>query len=367
MRILNVMQCTNLGGMEQASLRLMIGLKKLGHSCHVLSLNPLGALKPLLEINGISADGLEYSGKGGWRSIGRFRKKLKTYKSDALIMTGHNLLAMQAIGGLETGRKILALHFHHQGVKPAWQWQLIYWLASKRFDEITYPSEFIRGEAIDLYPALRNMSRVVRNPLEVPAVPTADERKRARAVLELPVEAKLIGNAGWLIKRKRFDVFLYVAQQVASIVPDAVFVIAGDGEERDKLVRLAASLGIAERIKWLGWQQDMSTLYKALDVLLFNSDWDALGNTPLEAMSYGLPVVASVENGGLKEVIHDDACGYLFHTHDIQAMTKAITSCMSGAGQAIGEQGRERVRKLCGFDHCVKEIEHLLSGQESLL
>ena len=69
-------------------------------------------------------------------------------------MTGHNLLAMQAIGGLETGRKILALHFHHQGVKPAWQWQLIYWLASKRFDEITYPSEFIRGEAIDLYPAL---------------------------------------------------------------------------------------------------------------------------------------------------------------------------------------------------------------------
>ena len=49
MKIINIMQGTDLGGMEQASLRLMLGLKKLGHSLEVLSLNPIGALGPLLE------------------------------------------------------------------------------------------------------------------------------------------------------------------------------------------------------------------------------------------------------------------------------------------------------------------------------
>ena len=233
-------------------------------------------------------------------------------------------------------------------------------MACRRFDAITYPSEFIRGEAIDLYPALRDMSRVVRNPLEIPTLPLVEDRIRAREILKLPTDVKLIGNAGWLIKRKRFDVFLNVAQLVASKIPDAVFVIAGDGEERDKLVRLAARLGISDRIKWLGWQEDMSVFYKAIDVLLFNSDWDALGNTPLEAMSYGLPVVASVENGGLKEIMQGVGCGYLFDTHDIPAMADAINSCLVCAAQSVGIEGRDRVRELCDFDSCAREIESML-------
>ena len=198
MQILNIIQCTNLGGMEQASLRLMKGLRGLGHTCHVLSLNPLGALRSVLEKNEITAEGLAYKGKGGWRSVGQLSRKLKSYKADAVMMTGHNLLAMQALDRLETERMVLAMHFHHQGVKSPWQWKLIYWMACRRFDAITYPSEFIRNEAIDLYPAIKDLSRVVRNPLEVPILPTAEERNQARAILELPVDAKLIGNAGWL-------------------------------------------------------------------------------------------------------------------------------------------------------------------------
>ncbi len=79
---------------------------------------------------------------------------------------------------------------------------------------------------------------------------------------------------------------------------------------RDSLQRLAASLGIATPgVIWTGWLTDLTPFYAGIDVLLFNSDWDALGLTPVEAMSYGVPVVASVEHGGLGEIL-DNRCGW---------------------------------------------------------
>ena len=362
MRILNVMQCTNLGGMEQASLRLMAGLSRSGHSCSVLSLNPVGALGPLLQQNGIAAQGINYRGKGGWLSIGELRKKLRSYEADALIMTGHNLLAMSVLGQVETKKRLLAMHFHHTGVKPQWQWKLIYRAACRKFDCITYPSDFIRREAITLYPAVERMSATVRNPLQVPDLPSEADRREARHTLGLPMKGPVVGNAGWLIPRKRFDVFLNTARLIAQAVPDATFVIAGDGPQRQELMRLAITLGIGQRVKWLGWMSDISPLYKSLDALLFNSDWDAFPTAPLEAMSYGVPVAASVINGGLREVISDDRYGFVFGTHDADSLAGAVVRCLEDPRRRVGMQGRERVSRLCNFEQCVTRVESLLVG-----
>ena len=77
MHILNLMQCTNLGGMEQASLKLMRGLLRRGHSCHVVSLNPLGKLAESLSQSGITAEGVRYAGRGGWKSLPDLWSRLK--------------------------------------------------------------------------------------------------------------------------------------------------------------------------------------------------------------------------------------------------------------------------------------------------
>ena len=82
MKIVNIIQGTNLGGMEQASLRLMVGLKERGHSCEVVSLNPIGGLGPLLAEHDIPAVGLPYLGKWGWRSFLLLRRRLR--------FVGHN-------------------------------------------------------------------------------------------------------------------------------------------------------------------------------------------------------------------------------------------------------------------------------------
>ena len=220
MRILNIMQCTNLGGMEQASLRLMRGLQGKGHSVQVISLNPIGALAPHLTEAGIEAEGLAYCGKGGWKTALLLRRRLSRIKADALLMTGHHLLAMMvAIGKFCEGRRVLAIHHYHTGVKPRWQWRVIYKLASKHFQAITFPSDFIRHEAEAIHPPVEKISYTIRNPLPIPDLPTYEGKLKARKTLELPLDTPIVGNAGWLIAGKRFDVFLQVAAEVHKTHP----------------------------------------------------------------------------------------------------------------------------------------------------
>jgi len=361
MKILNLIQCANLGGMEQASLRLMRGLQARGHELQLLSLNPIGKLGPLLEEAGIPHEGMPYAGRGGWRILPRLRRKLHESKADAMIMTGHHLLAMLALGNFAKGRRILSIHFHHAGVKPDWQWRLIYRLACTRFQAITFPSDFIRQEAGNIYPPTAALAQTIRIPLNMPALPTAEQKQAARRTLGLPPAGPIIGNAGWLIPRKRFDVFLRTAAIIAARCPEAHFVIAGDGGERTKLEALAVELNLTGRLTWSGWVQNMESFYQSLDVLLFNSDWDAMGLTPLEAMSYGIPVVASVVNGGLKEVLSSPEWCFLLDRHEPETLAEAVMHLLQdpAAARKVSGAGREHVRIISDPEAIAIEHEKL--------
>ncbi len=364
MRVLNVIQCTNLGGMEQASLQLMIGLQECGHSCEVISLNPIGKLGPALKANHIAAEGLPYLGRGGWRSLPLLRRKLRSATADAMIMTGHNLLAMLVLGKVCTGRRILAIHFHHTGVKAAPVWRMIYRQAFKRFQAITFPSDFVRREAEHLYPPLSAISHTVWNPIPLPTLPTIVERAAARKALRIPSQARVIGNAGWLISRKRFDVFLHVAQEVSRSDPRAYFVIAGDGPERVALQDLSRSLGIADRVQWLGWQTNLRQFYSSIDTMLFNTDWDAVGLTPLEALSYSVPVVASVVHGGLGELVKDGIHGYLSSAHDIDLLAHRLLTILHdpALGDSLASRGRNLVAEQCSVTRHAEKILSLITA-----
>ncbi|HEU5396361.1 MAG TPA: glycosyltransferase family 4 protein [Verrucomicrobiae bacterium] len=365
MKILNVIQCTNLGGMEQASLRLMRGLKERGNQLQLLSLNPIGPLGPLLTHAGIPHEGLPYLGRGGWRSYGLLTSRLKTIDADALVMTGHHLLGSLALGDYCRGRRILSINHHHAGVKPRWEWRLIYRVACRRFDAVTFPCDFIRREAEAIYPPVARIAHTIPYQMEIPLLPSATEKAAARAALGLPLDRTVVGNAGWLIPRKRFDVFLHAAQKILEKKPGALFVVAGDGPEQDKLRQLANRLGIAENVRWLGWQQDMRAFYQSLDVMLFNSDWDAVGLTPLEAMSYGVPAVCSVLNGGLGEILDSDRFGFLLPEHDVTALAKRVLQLLEHPQEAaeIGLAGRKHLQEICDPGPIVDWYARSLAGK----
>jgi glycosyltransferase involved in cell wall biosynthesis len=358
MHVLNIIQCANLGGMEQSTLALLKTLQVRGHTTELLSLNVLGAMGPLLAANGIPAEGLPYLGIGGWRSILRFKNRLAGTRADALIMTGHNLLAMEALGSICGPRRALSIHFHHTGVKPAWQWRLIYRSALRHFSAIMFPTDFIRREAEDICPQIQPICHTIGSPIALSALPSQTERAAARKRLGIPVHAHVVGNAGWLIPRKRFDVFLKVARNIAISDPDALFAIAGDGPEANRLRSSAMQLGIADRVRWLGWQSDLAHFYRSLDLMVFNTDWDALGRSPLEAVAVGVPMVASVLNGGLSEVLDQENYGPVYAEHDIDRLTDAALSILRdlpAAGRLV-EAGRRRLAQVASPDRYADQV-----------
>ncbi len=326
--------------MERATLLGLRALKARGHQVHFLSLHPMGALAPLLDAEGIGYQGLPYRGPLGLLGLSAIKRAATSWRPDAILQTGHNVAAARAIQGLCRGHRVLSCHFHHE--PPAWRWRLIYKQALAVYDRVTFNSHFSRDEALSMTPALANRSEVLVNPYEVPALVTRAEREQARKALGLPAKARVIGNAGWLIPRKRWDVFIQVLARLQGSHPTWA-VVAGDGPEGPRLKALAAELGVADRIKWLGWREDLREVYAAMDVLLFNSDVDAMGNTPIEAVASGTPAVCSVRAGGLGELFDMIAGLQVRKDHDVEALTGSCEAFF-----AAPAKGRAAARRLRG-------------------
>ena len=257
------------------------------------------------------------------------------------------------------GRHVLCIHFHHEGVKPPFFWKIYYRLALSKFAHVFFNSSFIRNEAVALVPALEQSSSVLPNIYEIPAKVTLRERMEARDKLKLPHDATIISNAGWLIPRKRFDVFLKTAGIMRKSVPGVQFIIAGDGSEREHLIELAHEEKLGESVHWLGWQEDVECIYTASDAVLFNTDWDAVARTPIEAGVLGVNVVCSEINGGLRDLF--DNPPWILKKHDSQQLALLLQYYLnsSQASKEQIEQIRQTILKKCSAD---KHIEQILAA-----
>src|SRR4029078_4819216 len=102
-------------------------------------------------------------------------------------------------------------------------------------------------------------------------------------------------------------------------LPQAHFLVFGDGPMRADMVSLATRLGIADRLHLPGREDDIGPRYKAMDVVLLTSRHEGLPNVLLEAQSLGVPVVAP-DVGGMSEVVAHGVTGWGTHNSDERAL-----------------------------------------------
>lgn len=164
-----------------------------------------------------------------------------------------------------------------------------------------------------------------------------------RAALDTPVEAPLIFALGRLHENKAFDVLL----QALARLPGAYLWLAGDGPLRGKLERQAADLGIADRVRFLGWQHDAASYFAAADLYVVPSRHEPLGSVVLEGWMHGLPMVAAASQGP-SWLVEDGETGLLVPIDDAGAMAAALqrliddpqtAARLAQAGRATFEQG----------------------------
>jgi teichuronic acid biosynthesis glycosyltransferase TuaC len=144
--------------------------------------------------------------------------------------------------------------------------------------------------------------------------------------LKYGVTGKVALSVGHLIARKAHDL---VIRAVAGM-PDVTLLIAGEGPERGALIALAASLGIAGRVRFLGQVAPgaLAEIYAAADVLVLASSREGWANVLLEAMACGTPVVAS-DVWGTPEVVTERAAGLLVKPRTGAAFATAMTEVLA--------------------------------------
>lgn len=136
-------------------------------------------------------------------------------------------------------------------------------------------------------------------------------QKIDRASLDTPADAPLLLGMGRLHTSKAHDVSLRALKQL----PDAYLWIAGDGPDEAMLKSEAADLGVADRVRFLGWRDDAPALYRTADVCLFPSRFEPLGNVVIQSWAHGLPVIAA-KSVGPGALIRDGEDGFLIEIDD---------------------------------------------------
>ena len=127
-------------------------------------------------------------------------------------------------------------------------------------------------------------------------------------------------------------------------VPDAVFLLAGEGPERESLEALATQLGIADRVRFLGRREDVPQLLATCDVFALPSLYEGSSLAVLEAMAARIPIVSSAI-GGTDELIEDGRSGLLVAPGDAEGLAAALRRVIDDLAlrESLAARARERV------------------------
>lgn len=137
-----------------------------------------------------------------------------------------------------------------------------------------------------------------------------ESKESARKSLGIPENSFVFGTLSELHKNKGIDIALRSFVSIARRYPDVLYVILGNGEEKNTLIQLTKSLRIEESVRFLGYIDHASTYLKAFDVFTLTSRTEAFPYVILEAGNAGLPIIAS-RVGGIPEVITNKQNGLL--------------------------------------------------------
>jgi glycosyltransferase involved in cell wall biosynthesis len=197
--------------------------------------------------------------------------------------------------------------------------------------------------------------------------PARADRAAARAALDLPAGAFVCAVPGRISTWKGQDVLIRaLADPALAGDPNLVAVVAGDpwqGEEHrlGELRALAAQLGVAERVRFVGFRPDVENVYGAANVIVIPSPQpDPFGLVAIESASVGCCIVAA-DHGGLPEILTDGVTGRLVAPRDPAALAATISELRSDPGQ------RKRLGAAAAADIRGRFApERLLTGAQAL-
>jgi glycosyltransferase involved in cell wall biosynthesis len=347
-----------LGGGETGTARLLAGLGARGHRVEMLCRD--AAMAARIAAYGVPTSVLRIRGDVVATDAVRFALALRRRRPDAVILTTFKRLLLAGLGARMAGVPHVVQRIVLSSDTPR---AFRYRFALRRFvDAVALNAEAMRPAFLAGDPHL-DPARVftLYDGVETPRRTGAPGALRAE--LGIPADAPVVGAVARLVRQKRFDRLL----QATARLPERVHVvIAGEGEERDRLRALAEELGLGGRLHLAGFRDDVGDVLDAIDVFAVTSDREGMANAMLEAMAAGVPCV-STDVSGAREALQRDTDGVApgeVVAHSVDAIAGAVAALLDDPGRraAMGRAGERRVAERFSFPRMLDAWERLLSG-----
>ena len=205
----------------------------------------------------------------------------------------------------------------------------MYWLLDlflmRRFDHLIAVSQATKEEMVTAGVSSELIS-VIHNGIDTETWSRHPTTVTAREALGLGNTFPVIGYVGRISPEKNLETWLRAAALVARQHPESRFVFVGEGRDDELLNQLkncASALDIANNVHFLGYREDLPSIYAAFDLFFLSSRTEGICNSLLEAMAMEIPIVAT-DVGGTKELIMDGQTGYLLPDGDVEGMARAL-------------------------------------------
>jgi len=176
-----------------------------------------------------------------------------------------------------------------------------------------------------------------------------------RELFDLPSDALVVAMGAQMIERKGHRYLFDAVPRVLAAVPAARFLILGRGPLDAQLREDVARRGLSEKIRFIGFRDDVDRLMPCFDLLVHPAVMEGMGNILLQAAACEVPIVASAA-GGIPEVVRDGVNGRLVPPRDVQALADAMIELLSDAERRrrMGVAGRRLVEAEFSIDDMVE-------------
>ena len=360
-RILHIIPTLDRGGAEKQLTLLASGMKRRGADVHVCCLTRGGPLASELTAAGVP---LKVIGKR-WKldpfAYFALKRQIAELQPDIVHtwLFAANCYGRQA--AFDCGVKhVLANERCVDLWKTWWHFAIDRYLARKTEKLVTNSAGVVEFYAQNGIAAEK--FRVISNGIHLPNAATLTlERNTLLHELDLPAGARLIATVGRLWPQKRLKDLIWAFDLLQCVVDDVYLLIIGEGPQRWRLERYARQVLTPEsRVLFLGERSDVPQLLPHLECFWLGSEYEGQSNAVMEAMSTGLPVVATNIPGN-RDLIVSGESGYLVPVGDragFAACTREILAD-NALAQRLGRTAREQIERAFSIEKMVQAYESL--------
>ena len=228
----------------------------------------------------------------------------------------------------------------------------LYGLTAKLADRVIVVSTSVRDYQIQYMNISNDKTIVIENGVNIQRFANQKDAGRVlRDEFQIGIGVPLIGIIGRLQPVKDHENFLRAAVLIRNKLPDARFLIVGDGPLSEELIIQAQTLGLGSSVIFCGIRQDIPAVMAALDVLVLSSRWEGLPVTLLEGLAAKTPVVTTAV-GGIPNVVSDGESALLVPPQDSLALANACLKILQNSvlAHSLTEAGFARVKSQFSLD-----------------